>query len=476
MNRPVPTLPAAALLAALLAAAAAPATAADPTRATAPEPVVAFVGVHVVPMDRERVLERQTVIVRGDRIEAVGPVASVRVPAGATRIDGSGRWLIPGLAEMHAHIPGASAPAAYFEELLFLYVANGVTTIRGMLGAPNQLELRARTASGELLGPTILVGAPSLNGNSAPDSETARRLVRGHHAAGYDFLKLHGGFGRAVYDAIVDEARRVGITWAGHVDGETGIRHAIATRQSTVDHLDGYLQAAVPDDVAAGLAPGGAGMLALLRAVEPARLAALADATREAGVWNVPTMALWETFNSPHGPEHFLQWPELVYATPQQREQWTQQKRNMLASQAAGGMSDEARELNVLRRRQLLKALADAGAPLLLGTDSPQLFSVPGFSLHRELRVMAEAGLTPFQILEAGTRNVARYTAGHLGGDGAFGTIAAGQRADLILLDANPLDDVAHVARRAGVMVRGQWLPESEIQRRLAEIAAANRG
>jgi imidazolonepropionase-like amidohydrolase len=434
-----------------LAAACAPAAA---VQEAAGGEVTAFVGVNVVPMDAERVLEGYTVLVRGDRIEAVGPADRVRVPAGARRIDGAGRWLMPGLAEMHAHVPGPQAPPEAMEELMFLYVANGVTTIRGMLGAPSQLEVRERLASGAMLGPTFLVGAPSLNGNSAPDAATAERLVREHAAAGYDFLKLHPGLSRGAYDAILATAREVGTTWAGHVSEGVGIDHTLATRQSTIDHLDGYL-------------PG---------ALDPARRAALVDATRAAGTWNVPTMYLWESFLSADGPERWLALPEMRYASPAQREAWERQKRGIMAQQAQQGLTPEARREEIEGRCALLKALSEGGARILMGTDSPQLFNVPGFALHRELEVMAAAGMPPFRILESGTRNVGLYVSGDLGGDGRFGTVAPGMRADLLLLESNPLDDVANVARRAGVMVRGRWMPEEEIQRRLAEVEARHRG
>jgi len=353
-------------------------------------------------------------------------------------------------------------------------VANGVTTIRGMLGAPNQLALRARTASGHLLGPRVLVGAPSLNGNSAPDAETARRLVREHAEAGYDFLKLHPGLRREVYDAIVEQAAETGVTWAGHVSADVGLEHTLATRMSTIDHLDGYLEAALGLETAALLASGGVPFADALARVSPEQLRALAEATREAGVWNVPTAYLWESFYSADPPEAFLALPEMRYATPQWRAGWAQQKQNMARQQAEGGLTDADREAIVRFRRDVLKALADADAPLLMGTDSPQMFNVPGFALHRELEVMAAAGLSPYQILESGTRNVGRYAAEDLGLDVRFGTVAPGQRADLVLLTANPLEDVANVARRAGVMVGGVWIPEAEIQARLAEIAAAH--
>ena len=228
---------------ALATSAAMPASLVAQQSPTPPAPaargVVAFTGVTVLPMDRERRLAGQTVVVRDGRIVEMGPAGRVRVPAGATVVSGQGRFLMPGLAEMHAHVPPGSTTPQGIEDLMLLYVANGVTTIRGMLGAPYQLELRTRLEKGELLGPKFYAAAPSLNGNSAPDPATGGRLVREHRKAGYDLLKLHPGLSRATYDSIVAVARAVGITWAGHVSEAVGIDHTLATRQSTIDHLDG---------------------------------------------------------------------------------------------------------------------------------------------------------------------------------------------------------------------------------------------
>ena len=433
---------------------------------------VAFVDVNVVPMDRERVLERQTVVVRDGRISAMGPAASVAIPAGTLRIDARGKYLIPGLAEMHAHIPGANASEQVLRDLMFLYVANGVTTIRGMLGAPNQLELRSRTASGDIVGPTIYVGAPSLNGQSAASADVARALVRQHKTAGYDLLKLHPGLTREVYDAIAETAREVGITFGGHVSQGVGIEHTLATRQSTVDHLDGYLEGALPDSIRRGMETGTVPFGVAVRSVDDAKLRDLARRTREAGVWNVPTAYLWESFFSAEAPEEMAKRPEMKYASPQAVTAWSNQKRNRIQQDAQNNVTPADAQAYLAARRRILKALGDAGAPLLMGTDSPQMFNVPGFALHREIALMVEAGLTPYQVLESGTRNVATYAAQDLKLDGRFGTVAVGNRADLVLLDGNPLADIGNVSRRSGVMVRGRWLASGEIQKGLDEIAA----
>jgi imidazolonepropionase-like amidohydrolase len=441
-------------------------------------PAIAFVDVNLIPMDRQRVVGGQTVIVRGDRIEEVGPTRGVRVPAGATQINGRGKYLMPGLAEMHAHVLPAQAQGNADERLnrdiFFLYIANGITTIRAMLGAPNQLVLRDRLASQQLLGPTTFVAAPSLNGNSAPNPDTASKLVRAHKAAGYDLLKIHPGLSRETYDAIVRTAREVGITWAGHVPGAVGLRHAISARQSTIDHMDGYLEATVPETTMARLrVPAGGGTLAdMIRNVDESRFEELARLTRAAGVWNVPTAALWENLFDRTPVEELLQRPENRYAPRAWVNNWATQKRNRIQEDERQKVTPELAAQFMAARRRLLKTLADVGAPLLMGTDSPQIFSVPGFSLHRELALAVAAGLTPYQVLESGTRNVGRYAAEELKLDGRFGTIATGQRADLVLLDANPLDDIGNLTRRSGVMVRGRWVSADEIRTGLEELAA----
>jgi amidohydrolase family protein len=433
----------------------------------------AFVDVSVLPMDRDRLLGGQTVVVRDGRIVAVGPSASVKVPTDAQRIDGKGKFLMPGLAEMHAHVQGPAAPPELNRDIMFLYIANGVTTIRAMLGAPNQLVLRDQLKKGEVLGPTMYVAAPSLNGNSSPNPDTAMKLVRAHKAAGYDLLKLHPGLTRATYDSAVKVAREVGITFGGHVSQQVGIDRTLEVRQSTVDHLDGYIEGAVADPLKRRMMSPTEQVpfSEWMSGVTDEKITELARRTRDAGVWNVPTMFLWESLFGSFAPETAALRPEMKYAPKQWVNGWINQKRNTATQQANGGVTaDLARQL-LAQRRKLLKAMADAGAPLLMGTDSPQMFNVPGFALHRELRLMGEAGLTPYQVLESGTKNVGLYVERDLKQDGKFGTVAVGNWADLVLLDANPLQSLDNVTKRSGVMVRGRWVPKSEIDAGLDALA-----
>jgi Amidohydrolase family len=418
-------------------------------QSAANSPITAFVNVTVVPMDRERVIENQTVIVRNGRIAEIGPAAKIKLPDGARRIDGAGKYLMPGLAEMHGHIPPPNAPKDYTEAVLFLYAANGVTTVRGMLGAPNQLELRERANRGELISPTLYLAGPSFNGTSVNSPEQAISMVKQQKQEGWDLLKVHPGLTKDEYDAMAKTAKEVGIRFAGHIPAEVGVIHALEMGQETIDHVDGYIE----------YLNGDAGP------VDEARLADVVRRTKAAGTWIVPTMALWETLIGYADFDSLAALPELKYAPPQQVEQWKALHRKRLDSPNFNGKQAEMIAKN---RMRILKALHDGGVPILLGTDAPQQFSVPGFSIHREMAHMLKCGFTPYEIIHSGTKNVGEY----FKGKDNFGTIEVGKRADLILVDGNPLKDLTLIARHAGVMVRGQWLPQNEIRKRLAEIAA----
>ena len=199
--------------------------------------------VDVIPMDNERVIADQTVIIRDNKIAAIGP--KLKYSKGAYVLNADGKYLIPGLAEMHAHIPPID-DLEPMKEVLRLFAMNGITTIRGMLGHPKHLELREMINKGEVLGPRLFTTGPSFSGSTVKTAEDAAKMVRAQKAAGYDFLKLHPGLSMETFPAIVSTAKEVGIPFVGHVSFKVGIWRAIDADYSSIDHLDGFVEGLVP--------------------------------------------------------------------------------------------------------------------------------------------------------------------------------------------------------------------------------------
>lgn len=432
---------------------------------------MAFVNVNVVPFDRERILEGQTVIVRDGRIAEIGPASKTKAPAGAREIDGRGKFLMPGLADMHVHLFAGTGQDDLAQQQMQLFLANGVTTIRNMIGKPEHIVLRDKVAKREVLGPTIYTAGPPLLGNNVSTPEIAARVVTDQKKAGYDLLKVHEGLTPETYAAIATTAKRVGIPLAGHVTATVGLKRALEAQQASIEHLDGYLQAMVADNSPVQPTPSQVVLGPMLEHIDENKIPALAAATSKAGVWNDPTITLFKLVVSDTTPEELLKWPEMQYIPAKMREGFAKQKQSTLGKPVP--LSERQRYLEL--RNKMLVALRAAGAKLLIGPDSPQFFLVPGFATHRELQSFVEAGLTPYQAIEAATRNPAEYFATTMKTPRDFGTVEVGMRADLLLLNSNPLQSVANLSKREGVMVRGRWLPESELRQMLDNVAALNR-
>jgi imidazolonepropionase-like amidohydrolase len=421
--------------------------------------VTAFVNVNVVPMNREMVMTGRTVIVDGERIVAIGDVATTVLPDDAVVVDGTDRYLAPGLAEMHGHVTGSSDRE--LERLFALYLANGITTVRGMLGQPAHLELRAELASGRRLGPRLITSGPSFNGNSVTGPTQAAERVRAQVAAGYDFLKIHPGLTRAEFMAVATTANELGIPFAGHVPADVGVAAALEAGISTIDHLDGYMEALIPADEDPSGGYGGFFGLQLASVARESRIDDIVRRTVAAGTWNVPTESLFEHTANDVPAADLADWPEMKYVARDRLDGWVEAKNALLADPLfRRETADRAIEL----RRLLIRKLHEAGAGLLLGSDSPQRFNVPGFSLHRELGYLVASGLTPFEALRTGTVSPAAF----FGETAERGTVEVGRIADLVLLDENPLDDIANSGRVHGTMLRGRWISRPELDRMLA--------
>ncbi|MBS1796148.1 MAG: amidohydrolase family protein [Acidobacteria bacterium] len=436
---------------------------------------VAFTGVNVIPMDKERVLRDQTVLIKNGLIAEIGP--KVRIPKDALRIDGRGKYLIPGLMDMHVHMlsDDADYPKSIAADELRVMVANGVTSVRFMIGTPEQLVLREKSARQEIVAPTIYAASPHLTGReqgndfvvNTPDE--AREAVRKSKAAGYDFIKITTFIKAEVYEAAVDEAAKIGIRVVGHADSRfVGLERALKARQQ-IEHLDGYLEAILADD-----APmkGSVSDLYIYNPknwesidyVDERKIAKIARATVEANPFVDPTQHFMKyTFGLPRSEESIRAQPDFKFYPKKNQDFYI----DYLKKTPLNKVPLEKRARWVEIKNKLIKAIYDAGGKIMTGSDTPEFLWLYGFTEHREMKALAEAGLSNYAVLEAATRNPSLY----LGTLDKVGTIEKGRRADLVLLDANPLDDITNTQKRAGVMLKGIYYPQAELDRWLDEIA-----
>ena len=284
---------------------------------------VAFVNTNVLVMDRERILEDHTVLIRGGIIQEVAPSHRVQVPAGATVIDGRGLFLMPGLADMHAILPGPGEPPEMVDDYMFLYLANNVTSVRGALGMPNHLSIKRQVSTGEILGPTLYVGSPPLDGSNSQDVESAVTFMMSNRSMGYDFQVIHDGVPLLVWDSMAEEAHSRGYSFGGLIPDSVGLRHALSTGISYVDHMDGYLEQVVSDPVKARLDAGRfVPLREMLVSAVGRKMRAIAAHTRASDTWVIPTLYLWENLYQPLNVDSMLALEEMRYVPFRVRQAW----------------------------------------------------------------------------------------------------------------------------------------------------------
>ncbi|HEX8457755.1 MAG TPA: amidohydrolase family protein [Pyrinomonadaceae bacterium] len=415
--------------------------AARDSKTTAASPVVAFVGVNVLPMDKEGILENQTVIVRDGRISEMGAAGRTKVPKGALRVEGRGRYLLPGLVDMHAHL--------YSPGELPLYLANGVTTVYNLNGRPANLLWRADIEQGKLTGPTIYSCGPTIR--TAQKADEARRLVEEQAAAGYDSIKIYNGVSKEAYDVLIAEARRRGLLYIGHIPREPGFESVLEAKQ-TIAHAEEYVYTTFKNKT---------------DEESERRIPEVAAATAKAGVQVVATFVAYDhIIKQVETLPALLAMPEMKYLAPWVRESWGVDVNPYKLRLGSEGV---ALNRSLAFQKKLVRELHRQGVRVMTGTDAMNPGVVPGFSEHEELRYLVEVGLTPFEALRAATRYPGEFLT-H--GRGDFGTVAVGKRADLLLVEANPLQDIGTLSRPTGVMARGRWMPHSELRRMLEDVPA----
>jgi imidazolonepropionase-like amidohydrolase len=425
---------------------------------------IVFVHVDILPMNKEKLIRDQTVIIRNGRIQSIRPTSGKKIRG--TVINGTGKFLMPGLAEMHAHIPPVN-DIEPMKKVLTLFLANGVTTIRGMLGHPLHLELRKKVADGNIFGPNIITSGPSFNGNSVATPADGALMVHEQKKMGYDFLKLHPGLSKEKFLAITKAAYDAGIPFAGHVSFDVGVWMAISSGYTTIDHMDGFIEALVPG--IEHMREESIGLFAMYIAdhADTAKIPSLINALKENNIWVVPTEALSQRWFSPlRSPEELAAAPEMVYMDKKTVTAWKRSKETLMANASY----DQEKMIRFMElRKKLIRSMSNGNVGILLGSDAPQVFDVPGFSTHQELQYYVEAGLTPYEAIRTGTYNIGRF----LKRDDV-GIIRVGAVADLLLLDANPLEAIENTSKINGVMKNGIWYPKAFLDEQLEMIRKSN--
>lgn len=408
---------------------------------------LALIGVNVIPMDRESVLRGQTVLVRDGRIAALGPAANIAIPPDAVRIEAQGRFLLPGFTDAHVHLTSPTE--------LPLYLANGVTTVLNLHGAPAHLAWRRAVEEGRLVGPSIVTTGPAFAAQRTP--EAARRLVAEQAAAGYDGVKIYNQVSREEYPALVDEARRRRLLLIGHVARAPGFDAALRAGQS-IAHAEEFIYSYFNpredgDDEHI--------------VYDATRIPEAVRRARAAGVSVVATIAMFrDIIAQATAIEPYLRNPELNLLAPWVRARLEPDANRYQNRFGEDGVANLRKSYAL--QRELLRALDDAGVPILAGTDATAIGPVAGFSIHEELLELNAAGLTPYRALRAATANAATY----LGRASTQGTVEVGKRADLVLLEANPLEDIRSTRQIAGVMKDGRWFDADTLARLVARIPA----
>ena len=434
---------------------------------------LAITNVSVIPMTRDTVLTDATILVRDGRIVSVGPTRSVQVPNGARRIDGRGKFAIPGLADMHTHLfSDSEVPDSIAPYELGLMVANGITATRFMMGTPEQLALRQDVAAGKIVGPQLWVASPEFagrryggegfHGKAIPTPEDARAAVREIAAQGYDFIKITLFVETLAFDALADEAKKHGIRLVGHVDPRVGVPHALAAGQH-IEHLDNYMEQVLADSAPTKASVSDRGVYSArawesLDHVDDAKVRRIAGVTARSGTFTTPTLTIFRNAFAVGVPDSVLRrWPDWNVYPPHARTLWLGAMDKYWTTPAL----ESRRRRWTETRYALVKAIADSGGRIMAGSDSPEFLHSYGYTLHRELESLVAAGLTPYQALAAATRTPAAF----LNASSEWGTIAPGRRADLVLLSANPLADIRNTTRIDGVALGGRWFDAADLTR-----------
>jgi len=402
--------------------------------------------VHVVPMTDSLILQNRDVVVTDGVITAIKVSQDSKIPNGARVIKGFGMYLMPGIADMHTHI--------FSVDELPLYLINGVTTVRNMWGWETHLKMRDEIAKGLIAGPTVITAGAIIDGDpphlafmsvaSTPDAGIT--MVNEQVDAGYDFIKVYDNLDAKTYEAICSTAQNRGVSVVGHVPNNVGIFQTLQAGQNSIEHLMGFMDAIATEE---------AGRLDWSPPIDRKRLSELAELIANSETWNTPTLIVHEQMDMSAAESEKFSASYEVGILPKSLRKFCCSE----TYEAKNDLSADERSFRKNNRLEVVRALHRAGAKLMLGTDTGNKFVIPGYSVHDELDLMIEAGLSEYEALMTATGNASKF----MGESSEWGFVTVGSRADLLLVKSNPLSDLSTLRKPKGVMVRGHWLSSSDL-------------
>lgn len=442
----------------------------------------AIQNVSLVTMTSESVLANHTLVVENGMISKMGPTNKIKLPKNIKIIDGSGKFLIPGLFDMHTHFFMEQGEHINTNDTeLKLMLVNGITTARIMAGHPAFLEAKANVKNGKWIGPELSVASPQFVGrwpfppefkNYEIITSEAKAIdaVKKYKAEGYDAIKITFMMAKPIYKAVNEAATREKIKVVGHVGPIVMLPAALEAKQQ-IEHLDMFIETLLPDtSYNHGQSVSDYNIYSkkaweTVPHLMESKIPALAKSVKDAGIYVTPTNYFFiSNAGIPLTEEAIKAKPDYEYLNPARREEKWKYRKSYIEKMAPL----ESREKYVNIRKQMVYELWKAGVPLMAGSDSPEFFVVAGFSIHDEIKTMVDAGLTPFAALQTATVNPATF----LEMNKRTGTIEIGKEADLVLLDKNPLEDINNTRLVSGVSADGKWFDNSEIKKLLEETKA----
>ena len=433
---------------------------------TSSDRTFAVTNINVIPMDQNTVLRNHSLLITGDRIVKIGPSSDMNLPEDINTIDGTNKFIMPGLSDMHTHI----APSIFADNLaagikdLELYLCTGVTTIRIMSGNEGHLQLKELQEKSEVQGPNMYLGSPIIEGENnvwdfalkITSPEQVPYNIHQLRGSGYDFIKVYHTITKAVYKSIMEESTNIGFSVVGHVPFEVGIELALDSGQKSIEHLRGYdFDGLSPEDLVKDGGRSATRFRSMMNMTRERRTE-LIEKTVQSGAWNCPTLVCYRLLHDFEQRRSLSSHDSFKYLHETTQESIKYNDMDDIFSEE----SREAMQMSEPSHRLLVNELHEAGANLLAGTDTPVPYLIPSFTIIDEIKNLNQSGLSTYNALRTSTADAHKF----IGDYDEVGSVSPGKRADLIILDANPLDNIENLWLLNSVILKGNIIDNDEIK------------